>query len=119
VKLDAFVVATGRETDGAAIAINEQRFAPNIKNVVSADALGDVMDGNVGEFLKFMPGITAEYDRESGGSVDLAAANEMLHGVSCSWWGEISGVSGVSVVSGLSDSPGACRLPGVWGRIVG
>ena len=69
VKLDSFVVATARETDGAAIAINEQRFAPNIKNVVSADALGDVMDGNVGEFLKFMPGITAEYDRESGGSV--------------------------------------------------
>jgi hypothetical protein len=69
VKLDSFVVTTGRETDGAAIAINEQRFAPNIKNVVAADALGDVMDGNVGEFLKFMPGVTAEYDRESGGSV--------------------------------------------------
>ncbi len=69
VKLDAFVVATARETDAAAIAINEQRFAPNIKNVIAADALGDVMDGNVGEFLKFMPGITAEYDRESGGSV--------------------------------------------------
>ena len=69
VKLDSFVVATSRETDGAAIAINEQRFSPNIKNVIAADALGDVMDGNVGEFLKFMPGITAEYDRESGGSV--------------------------------------------------
>ncbi|MBL9189442.1 MAG: TonB-dependent receptor [Opitutaceae bacterium] len=69
VKLDAFTVATARETDGAAIAINEQRFAPNIKNVIAADALGDVMDGNVGEFLKFMPGMTAEYDRESGGSV--------------------------------------------------
>ncbi len=69
VKLDSFVVSTARETDAAAIAINEQRFAPNIKNVISADALGDVMDGNVGEFLKFMPGITAEYDRESGGSV--------------------------------------------------
>jgi TonB-dependent receptor len=27
------------------------------------------MDGNVGEFLKFLPGITAEYDTESGGSV--------------------------------------------------
>ena len=67
VKLDAFVVATARETDGAAIAINEQRFSPNIKNVIAADALGDVMDGNVGEFLKFMPGMTAEYDRESGG----------------------------------------------------
>ena len=69
VKLDPFVVATARETDGTAIAINEQRFAPNIKNVIAADALGDVMDGNVGEFLKFMPGMTAEYDRESGGSV--------------------------------------------------
>jgi len=69
VKLDPFVVATARETNSAAIAINEQRFAANIKNVISADALGDVMDGNVGEFLKFMPGITAEYDRESGGSV--------------------------------------------------
>ena len=38
VKLDAFTVASGRETDADAIAINEQRFAPNIKNVVSADA---------------------------------------------------------------------------------
>ncbi|MEY2881303.1 MAG: hypothetical protein RLZZ15_3683, partial [Verrucomicrobiota bacterium] len=69
VKLDAFTVSSGRETDGDAIAINEQRFAPNIKNVVAADALGDLMDGNVGEFLKFMPGITAEYTSESGGSV--------------------------------------------------
>lgn len=69
VKLDAFTVSSARETNAASIAINEQRFAPNIKNVVAADALGDVMDGNVGEFLKFMPGMTAEYDRESGGSV--------------------------------------------------
>ena len=69
VKLDSFVVATSRETDGTAIAINEQRFSANIKNVVAADAMGDIMDGNVGEFLKFMPGITAEYDRDSGGSV--------------------------------------------------
>ncbi len=68
-KLDAFTVASGRETDNEAIAINEQRFAANIKNVVAADALGDLMDGNIGEFLKFMPGITAEYTSESGGSV--------------------------------------------------
>lgn len=73
VKLDSFVVATSRETDNEAIAINEQRFAANIKNVVAADSLGDVMDGNVGEFLKFLPGITAEYDTESGGSVASVA----------------------------------------------
>ena len=52
VKLDSFVVGSARDTNAASIAINEQRFAPNIKNIVSADALGDVMDGNVGEFLK-------------------------------------------------------------------
>jgi iron complex outermembrane receptor protein len=69
VKLDAFTVSTTRETDNEAIAVNEQRFAPNIKNVVAADSLGDVMDGNIGEFLKFMPGITAEYDLEAGGAV--------------------------------------------------
>jgi len=69
VKLGAFTVSSARETNNDAIAINEQRFAPNLKNVVAADALGDVMDGNIGEFLKFMPGITAEYDLESGGAV--------------------------------------------------
>ncbi|MBM3851660.1 MAG: hypothetical protein FJ399_00730, partial [Verrucomicrobia bacterium] len=68
-KLDSFIVSTSRETDGEAIAVNEQRFAPNIKNVIPADALGDLMDGNVGEFLKFLPGLVAEYDSEGGGSV--------------------------------------------------
>src|SRR5688572_9846218 len=69
VKLDSFVIAAARDTDGASIAINEQRFAANIKNVVAADALGDVMDGNVGEFIKFLPGITADYDNEDGSTV--------------------------------------------------
>ncbi|MFM7752251.1 MAG: TonB-dependent receptor, partial [Opitutaceae bacterium] len=73
VLLDTFKVATSRETNGAAIAINEQRFAPNLKTVIAADAFGDVTDGNVGEFLKFLPGITAEYDAESGSSVSSVA----------------------------------------------
>ncbi len=60
VKLDEFVVATSKVMDAAAIAINEQRFAPNIKNVVSADEFGSVVEGNVGDFLKFLPGITVD-----------------------------------------------------------
>lgn len=56
---DLEVEATAR--DGAAIAINEQRFSGNIRNVVSADEFGDVTEGNVGEFLKFLPGISVEY----------------------------------------------------------
>ena len=58
VKLDTFVVRTSREMDGAAIAINTQRFAPNAMNVVAADEFGAVAIGNVGEVLKSVPGIT-------------------------------------------------------------
>ncbi len=60
VKLTAFVVETSKEMDAAAIAINEQRFAANIVNVVSADEFGAVVEGNVGDFLKFLPGITVD-----------------------------------------------------------
>lgn len=61
VKLGEFVVASSRQMDGAAIAINEQRFAPNQVNVVSADEFGSIADGSVGEFMKFLPGITSDY----------------------------------------------------------
>ena len=61
VKLESVVTSASREMDGAAIAINEQRFAANIVNVVSADEFGVVPDGNIGEFLKMLPGITMDY----------------------------------------------------------
>lgn len=61
VKLDEFVVAASRELSGAALAINEQRFAPNIKNVVATDEFGDIAEGNVAEFLKFLPGVNIDY----------------------------------------------------------
>jgi len=61
VQLESLVVSTSREMDGAAIAINEQRFAPNLVNVVAADEFGIVPDGNIGEFLKMLPGITMDY----------------------------------------------------------
>jgi len=76
VKLDQFVVAASREMSAAAVAINEQRFAPNVKNVVSTDEFGAVAEGNVAEFLRYLPGITVDL---SGGdartvSVDGAPA---------------------------------------------
>jgi iron complex outermembrane receptor protein len=61
VKLDEFRVVTSREMDGAALAINEQRFASNMKNVFSTDEFGDVSEGNAAEFLKFLPGVTIDY----------------------------------------------------------
>jgi TonB-dependent receptor len=57
VKLSEFVVTTSREMEGAAIAINEQRFAASMKNVVAAEEFGANADGNVGEFFKYLPGM--------------------------------------------------------------
>lgn len=61
VQLDAFVVAVEKETNASALAINEQRFAPSIRNVVAADEFGTVTEGNVAEFLKFLPGVSLDY----------------------------------------------------------
>lgn len=59
VKLNTFVVSTARE--GNAKAISDQKFAPNIKTVISSDTFGDVPEGNLGEFLKLLPGITVDF----------------------------------------------------------
>ena len=64
IKLAEFVVGDSREMSGTAIAINEQRFAPNMRSVVSTDEFGDVPDGNVAEFLKFLPGVSVNSARE-------------------------------------------------------
>src|SRR6185369_6507870 len=66
VKLSEFVVGESREMAGAAIAINEQRFAANVKNVVSTDEFGFVPEANVAEFLKFVPGVTIENQGNNG-----------------------------------------------------
>ncbi len=55
VKLDKFVVSSERE--GNAKAIMEQRNSMNITNSVASDVFGDVAEGNVGEFLKHIPGV--------------------------------------------------------------
>ena len=56
VRLAEFTVAE-RELSAQAAAIQEQRMSPNLRNVVSFEEFGDLGEGNVGEFLKFVPGI--------------------------------------------------------------
>ena len=58
VKLDPFVIGEQKQMTGSAIAINEQRFAANLKTVVASDEFGNVSEGNVGEFAKFLPGVS-------------------------------------------------------------
>lgn len=61
-QMQDFVVAGIREGNAQAIAL--QRQAPNLKTVIATDALGHIADGNLGEFLKRLPGIG------TGGSID-------------------------------------------------
>lgn len=60
IQLSAFTVAADREMSAQAIAMNEQRLAPNIKNVVAIDEFGDRGAENIGEFLLFLPGVSIE-----------------------------------------------------------
>jgi TonB-dependent receptor len=66
IRLEAFNVSSDRE--GNAKAIMQQRRNMNISTSVASDIYGDVAEGNVGEFLKFLPGVDVEYvDAESRG----------------------------------------------------
>ncbi|WP_414661627.1 TonB-dependent receptor [Horticoccus sp. 23ND18S-11] len=71
VRLDAFRVASQKETDAQAIATNEQRFAPNIKNVIATDAFGEVFANSAGDFLKFLPGLAADYDNAEVSTISV------------------------------------------------
>ncbi|MDO8543238.1 MAG: TonB-dependent receptor [Opitutaceae bacterium] len=80
VRLGKFVVAA-QEMDAETIATNEQRFSPNIKNVVAAGAFGDIAEGNVGEFMKFLPGVTADFADPTILSISVRGLNSHLTSV--------------------------------------
>ena len=71
VKLQQFVVDSARDTSAASIAINEQRFAANIKTVLHTDALGDIIQNNLGEFVKYLPGVDVGTDQMNSVQIGL------------------------------------------------
>lgn len=59
VQLQAFEVVAERE--GNAKALQDQKRSMTISNVVGSELFGDTSEGNVGEFLKYLPGIDLDY----------------------------------------------------------
>src|SRR5688500_8132892 len=57
--MDEYRIATERE--GNFQAIQEQKSALEFKQVVASYAFGDVSEGNIGEFMKLMPGVMMDY----------------------------------------------------------
>ena len=80
VELQAFTVSSERE--GNSKAIMEQRQNMNIVTSVSSDIFGDVTDGNVGEFLKYLPGVDLDYVESEARGPRLGGMDAQYTGVS-------------------------------------
>lgn len=80
VQLQAFTVSSERE--GNSKAIMAQRKNMNISTSVSSDIFGDVTDGNVGEFLKYLPGVDLDYVESEARGPRLGGMDPQYVGVS-------------------------------------
>ncbi len=80
VQLSAFTVSSERE--GNAKAIMEQRRSMDVTTAVASDIFGDVTDGNVGEFLKFLPGVDVDYVESETRGPRLGGLDAQYVGVS-------------------------------------
>jgi iron complex outermembrane receptor protein len=80
VQLSAFTVSSERE--GNSKAIMAQRRNMNISTSVSSDIFGDVTDGNVGEFLKYLPGVDLDYVEAEARGPRLGGMDGQYVGVS-------------------------------------
>ena len=60
------VVAVGYMRRGSMMAMNMQKEANNIKNVMSADGIGKLPDRNAAEAVQRMPGVSIERDQGEG-----------------------------------------------------
>ncbi|MCX6950569.1 MAG: carboxypeptidase-like regulatory domain-containing protein, partial [Verrucomicrobia bacterium] len=79
-KLSSFVVSTERE--GNAKAIMDQRAALNMKSVVATDNFGEVTSGNIGEFVKYMPGVVIDYTQSYARAARIGGLDPKYVGVS-------------------------------------
>ena len=70
VRLANFIVES-TQLSAQAAAINEQKVSPNIKNVVVLDEVGDLGDGNIGEYLKYTPGISIVSAPQTAGTASI------------------------------------------------
>ncbi len=97
VLLDAFSVSE-RALSASASALQEQKTAANIKNVVTFEEFGDLGEGNPGEFLKFVPGIEI-------GLNPVVPGNAAIRGMPGS--GTLMMIDGMQSASTAADGRGA------------
>ena len=78
-RMDAFVIEGNRE--GQARALQLKRTAPNVVDIVSADSIGKLPDGNAAEAIRRLPGVYAEIDQGEGRYVVVRGIDSNLNNV--------------------------------------
>jgi TonB-dependent receptor len=91
IMMQAFTVNTDKE--GMAQAIALQKAAFNQKLVAASDQFGDISEGNVGEYLKFLPGIGIDYTANDARAVSLRGMNPIFTNVTVDGGRMASGTS--------------------------
>lgn len=110
-ELSPYVVNAERYRNAQATATAEERNAVNIKSVVATDQFGYIPSGNVGEFVKFLPGIQLDYGATGGNNQGFA--DNAANGISVRGFGpEDTAI----LIDGL---PVSSTLPGNLTRQVG
>ena len=90
VKMTDFVVVEDRQMNAQVLALNEQRQAPNIKNVVAYDEYPHGTSGNVADFLQFIPGVGITYSGYEAAGVEVRGMPDTditIDGSAVSGWG--------------------------------
>lgn len=82
VGLEEISVTASPLVDGAARALNQQRMADNLQNVLSSDAIGRFPDPNIAEALQRVPGIAIERDQGEGRYINVRGAPSEFTAVS-------------------------------------
>jgi TonB-dependent receptor len=78
-RMAAFVIEGNRE--GQARALQVKRTAPNVVDIVSADSIGKLPDGNAAEAVRRLPGVFAEIDQGEGRYVVVRGIDSNLNNV--------------------------------------
>jgi TonB-dependent receptor len=79
VRLEAFQVSGTRE--GMAKAIALQKASPESLLVAASDQFGDILNGNVADYLKFLPGIGVDYSADDARALSLRGLSPSLTAV--------------------------------------
>ncbi|ATC65664.1 hypothetical protein CMV30_17880 [Nibricoccus aquaticus] len=69
VMLQAMTISTSKE--GMAQAMALQKVSVQTKLVAASDQFGEVSEGNIGEYLKFLPGVSVDYNVNDARGISL------------------------------------------------